>query len=262
MVPVGGPEVKDVGLLGSPSFEIPRSVVRDKQLEHYRDGPTFKDRLFRKNISNTVTIFLYLVSQWVFVHLVTLLGAVEMEQYTRSGWVALLDFTMIVLVLTVAYYALLEHASMGFRKLRPQSCSIYDDYYWKHERFWKLSEVFYLDLFSGTPFKGMVWRLLGVKVGRKLFDDGSGIPEKTLVTIGDNCTINQMVTIQGHSLEDGAFKSDYIRIGDGCTIGCNAFVHYGIEMEDNVALGPDSFLMKGERLAANSTWRGNPAREI
>jgi acetyltransferase-like isoleucine patch superfamily enzyme len=115
----------------------------------------------------------------------------------------------------------------------PQSCSIYDDYYWKHERFWKLSEVFYLDLFSGTPFKGMVWRLLGVKVGRKLFDDGSGIPEKTLVTIGD-----------------------------GCTIGCNAFVHYGIEMEDNVALGPDSFLMKGERLAVNSTWRGNPAREI
>jgi non-ribosomal peptide synthetase-like protein len=108
----------------------------------------------------------------------------------------------------------------------------------------------------------MVWRLLGVKVGRKLFDDGSGIPEKTLVTIGDNCTINQMVTIQGHSLEDGAFKSDYIRIGDGCTLGCNAFVHYGVEMENNVALGPDSFLMKGEHLAANSTWRGNPAREI
>ena len=262
MVPVGGPELKDIGLLGSPSFEIPRSVARDKQLEHYRDGPTFKDRLFRKNISNTVTIFLYLASQWFFVHLVTLLGAVEMDQYAETGWVALLDFTMIVLVLTVAYYALLEHASMGFRKLRPQSCSIYDDYYWKHERFWKLSEVFYLNLFAGTPFKGMVWRLLGVKVGKKLFDDGSGIPEKTLVTIGDNCTINQMVTIQGHSLEDGAFKSDYIRIGDGCTIGCKAFVHYGVEMEDNVALGPDSFLMKGERLAANSTWRGNPAREI
>jgi non-ribosomal peptide synthetase-like protein len=262
MVPVGGPELKDVGLLGSPSFQIPRSVARDRQLEHYRDGPTFKDRLFRKNISNTVTIFLYLASQWFFVHLVILLSAVEMDQYAESGWIALLDFTMIVLVLTVAYYALLEHASIGFRKLRPQFCSIYDDYYWKHERFWKLSEVFYLDLFSGTPFKGMVWRLLGVKVGRKLFDDGSGIPEKTLVTIGDNCTINRMVTIQGHSLEDGAFKSDYIRIGDGCTIGYNAFVHYGVEMEDNVALGPDSFLMKGEHLAANSTWRGNPAREI
>ena len=239
MVPVGGPELKNVGLLGSPSFEIPRSVARDKQLEHYRDGPTFKDRLFRKNISNTITMILFLASQWFFVHLVTLLGVIEITQYHEQGWIALLDFTLIVLVLTVAYYALVERASIGFGKLRPQSCSIYDDYYWKHERYWKLSEVFYLDLFSGTPFKGLVWRLLGVKVGKKLFDDGSGIPEKTLVSIGDNCTINQMVTIQGHSLEDGAFKSDYIRIGDGCTIGCNAFVHYGVEMEDNVVLEPE-----------------------
>jgi len=80
--------------------------------------------------------------------------------------------------------------------------------------------------------------------------------------LGDNCTINQAVTIQGHSLEDGAFKSDYIHIGNGCTVGRNSYVHYGVVMEDNATLEPDSFLMKGERLAANSTWRGNPAREI
>jgi hypothetical protein len=33
-------------------------------------------------------------------------------------------------------------------------------------------------------------------------------------------------------------------------------------MDDNVTLDPDSFLMKGEHALANSTWRGNPAREI
>jgi non-ribosomal peptide synthetase-like protein len=237
-------------------------VVRDKQLEHYRDGPTFKDRLFRKNISNTITMILFLLNQWFLGHLIMVLAVIEITQYHEQGWIALLDFTLIILAVTVAYYALTERASIGFAKLKPRFCSIYDDYYWKHERYWKLSEVSYLDLFSGTPFKGLVWRLLGIKVGKKLFDDGSGIPEKSLVSIGDNCTINQMVTIQGHSLEDGAFKSDYIRIGNGCTIGCNAFVHYGVEMEDNVVLEPDSFLMKGEHLAANSTWRGNPAREI
>ena len=262
MVPVGGPEMKNTGLLGSPSFEIPRSVARDKQLEHYRGGPTFKDRLFRKNISNTITMILFLASQWFFVHLVTLLGVMEMGQYYETGWTALLDFTVIVLIVTVAYHVLLERASIGFGQLRPQSCSIYDDYYWKHERYWKLSEILYLELFAGTPFKGLIWRLLGVKVGRKLFDDGCGIPEKMLVSIGDNCTINQAVTIQGHSLEDGAFKSDYIRIGNGCTVGRNSYVHYGVVMEDNAVLEPDSFLMKGEHQPANSTWRGNPAREI
>jgi non-ribosomal peptide synthetase-like protein len=262
MVPIGGPELKDVGLLGSPCFEIPRSVARDKQLEHYRDGPTFKDRLFKKNVSNTITMMLFMASQWLFVHLVTIIGMIELNRYQESGWIALVDFTMIILVLTMSYFTLFEWMSLGFAKLKPQSCSIYEDYYWKHERFWKLSEARHLELLAGTPFKGLMWRVLGVKVGRKLFDDGCAIPERTLTSIGDNCTIDQMVTIQGHSLEDGAFKSDYIRIGDGCTIGCNAFVHYGVEMEDNVVLEPDSFLMKGEHVAANSTWRGNPAREI
>ena len=71
-----------------------------------------------------------------------------------------------------------------------------------------------------------------------------------------------MALLQSHSLEDGAFKSDHIRIGNGCTFGWNAFVHYGVEVEDNVVLEPDSFLMKGERLVRNSTWRGNPAKEV
>ena len=99
-------------------------------------------------------------------------------------------------------------------------------------------------------------------MGARVYDGGAAIVEKSLTSIGSDCMLNEGAVIQGHSLEDGAFKSDYIRIGDGCTIGNNAFVHYGIEMEDNVVLEPDSFLMKGERLAANSTWRGNPAREI
>ena len=55
------------------------------------------------------------------------------------------------------------------------------------------------------------------------------MPEKTLVTIGDDCTLNAEVTIQCHSQEDGAFKSDHIRIGDGCTLGVGAFVHYGVD---------------------------------
>jgi non-ribosomal peptide synthetase-like protein len=231
-------------------------------LEHYRGGPTFKDRLFKKNISNTITMILFLASQWFFVHLVTLLSVIEISQYHEQGWIALLDFTLIVLIMTVAYFALIERASIGFGKIRPQSCSIYDDYFWKHERYWKLSEILHLELFSGTPFKGLIWRLLGVKVGRKLFDDGIGIPEKMLVSIGDNCTISQAVTLQGHSLEDGAFKSGYIHIGDGCSIGRNSYIHYGVVMEDNVVIECDSFLMKGEHVPANSTWRGNPAREI
>ena len=58
------------------------------------------------------------------------------------------------------------------------------------------------------------------------------------------------------------FKSDYIRIGSGCSIACGAFVHYGVTMGDQVVLEADSFLMKGETLDPSTTWRGNPARSV
>jgi acetyltransferase-like isoleucine patch superfamily enzyme len=67
-------------------------------------------------------------------------------------------------------------------------------------------------------------------------------------------------TLQGHSLEEGVFKSDYIKIGSGCSIGCNAFVHYGVTMGERAVLDADSFLMKGETVEAHAHWRGNPPR--
>ena len=95
-----------------------------------------------------------------------------------------------------------------------------------------------------------------------MFDDGCSMPERTLVTVGDFCTLNAGSTIQGHSQEDGGFKSDHIAIGSGVTVGVGAWVHYGVTMGDRSELAPDSFLMKGEEVPAGARWGGNPAGEI
>ena len=69
-----------------------------------------------------------------------------------------------------------------FLPLRPLYCSIYDRRFWRHERFWKAAAVTaYVQFFNGTPFKNVIWRMLGVRIGRRVFDDGCGIPERTLV---------------------------------------------------------------------------------
>jgi len=47
-----------------------------------------------------------------------------------------------------------------------------------------------------------------VRIGRRVFDDGCGIAERTLVSIGDHCTLNAGSVIQCHSMEDGIFKAD------------------------------------------------------
>ena len=76
--------------------------------------------------------------------------------------------------------------------------------------------------------RNAISRLLGVKVGRKVFDDGCILSERTLVEIGDGANLNEHSIVQSHSLEEGVFKSDIVRIGDGASVGVGALVHYGV----------------------------------
>jgi non-ribosomal peptide synthetase-like protein len=115
-------------------------------------------------------------------------------------------------------------------------------------------------MFAGTPFRGMLLRAMGVKVGTKLFDGGSVIHERSLTEVGDYTNLNEGCILQGHSLEEGVFKSDYIRLGNKCSIGPGALVHYGVSTGDDVVLDADSFLMKGEILDSCTGWCGNPAK--
>ena len=79
---------------------------------------------------------------------------------------------------------------------------------------------------------------------------------------GDHATLNFGAMLQSHSLEEGAYKSDFIRIGAGVTLGVGSFVHYGVTLNEGTRLDPDSFLMKGEVTPAHSRWRGNPAKLV
>jgi carbonic anhydrase/acetyltransferase-like protein (isoleucine patch superfamily) len=167
-----------------------------------------------------------------------------------------------MLFFSIFYWLLVDRLVTLFIPVRPLICSIYDRQFWRHERFWKVPSKAYLQAFNGTPFKNLIWRLAGVRLGRRVFDDGLWVTERTLVTIGDDCTFNAGSGIQSHSQEDGAFKSDNTTIGSGCTLGVGAFVHYGVTVGDGAVIAPDSFLMKGEEVPPQEYWGGNPAREM
>jgi non-ribosomal peptide synthetase-like protein len=262
MVPVGGKVQEGVGLLGAPSFRIPRSVERDVKASRL-SRVELRRSLAAKNKHNIVTMALYLMVRWVFFLGVLLLDAASAELY--FGWasqLALALSTVVTILFTVCYWVLVERLVMRFRSLEPRICSIYDRAFWRHERYWKVPAQAYIQLFNGTPFKGMVWRMLGVRVGRRLFDDGLTMTERTLVTIGDDCTFNLSSNVQCHSQEDGAFKSDRSTIGNGCTLGVNAFVHYGTDVGDGAVIEAHSFLMKGEEVPPHARWSGNPASEV
>ena len=262
MIPLDGEIREGVGLLGSPSFEIPRSVERDSRFDHLRTGGELRGRLAAKNRYNLRTMGVFLVARWLYVFLITVLALASFDSYGGFAEAGMAMFFALGVLVTPVYFVLAERVLRVFRRLQPKYCSIYDPYFWRHERLWKVPGENYLHVFDGTPFKNLIWRGLGVRIGRRVFDDGCYLTERTLTAIGDDSMLNAGSKIQCHSQEDGTFKSDRTTIGAGCTLGVGAMVHYAVTMGDGSVLAPDSFLMKGEEIPAHARWGGNPAREL
>ena len=151
-----------------------------------------------------------------------------LTQYDRFGVFALLAATGAMRAVYLVLFVFLERASLRFGRLEPKLASIYDPYFWFHERHWKMGESPIAGLFPGTPFRPMIYRALGMKVGAKVFDCSRSVTERTLTEVGDYANLNEGCVLQAHSLEEGVFKSDYIRLGSGCSVGPGAFVHYGV----------------------------------
>lgn len=263
LVPLDGPVREGVGLLGSPAFEIPRSVERDSRFDHLRTGEAIRRALAAKNWFNLRTIGIFLLTRWVGIFLVTLIDVAAFT-FFYDVWAHTIMAALVALSVVVAavYYAAVEGWLEAISPPPPPICSIYDRRFWWIERIWKLHPVHFLHLFDGTPFKTVLWRLIGVRIGRRVYDDGVYISEPTLTAIGDECVFNTRSMIQCDSQEDGTYKSGRTTLGAGCTLGVGTFVHYGVTMGDGSVLAVDSLLMKGEEVPAHARWGGNPAREM
>ena len=255
LVPTDGPVREDVGLLGSPSMEIPRSGAGPHP-NHPRTGEELARRLRAKNRYNAVTLAVVMLLQALGAALALVPVGFSVALWPTWGLWALGPALSLGPVLLMAWSALLERATLGFRPLRPRTASIYDRYFWFHERLWKL---FVRPALAGSPL--LVWRnrLAGLRAGRRVFDDGASLPEKSLVTVGDDAVLNAGSVIQCHSLEDGRFESGTAEVGAGAGIGVRAFVHHSTELDDGATLAADSFLMKGEQVGPGERWGGNPA---
>ncbi len=262
LVPLDGKIREGVGLLGAPCFEIPRSVERDSGFDHLRSGEALRRGLAAKNRYNLRTICIFLLTRWAGVFLFAVLYLAALELYDKLPHAVTAVFFALSLAVPAVYFALVQRGLEALRPVRPTICSIYHPDFWSVERLWKVHPIHFLHAFDGTPFKSALWRLMGVRIGRRVFDDGAHISEPTLTAVGDESVLNYRSKIQCHSQEDGTFKCDRTTVGAGCTIGAGAFVHYGVTMGEGAVLAADSFLMKGEDVPARARWGGNPAREM
>jgi len=125
-----------------------------------------------------------------------------------------------------------------------------------------LAEPFLVGALTGTPFVCWYFRLLGAKIGRRVYMETTDFSEFDLARIGDDASLNADCTAQTHLFEDRVMKMSTIDIAAGAKVGAGTLVLYDTRMEQGAALGDLSLLMKGEVLPARTSWEGIPARRV
>ena len=114
MVPLDGPARADVGLLGSPCFEIPRSVTIDPRFDHLKTGEQFHRRLRAKNRHDLDALGLFLAVRWVRAFVITLFAMTAWELYRGNGVLVLVGLTLATLVFSLGYFIMVERGLMRF----------------------------------------------------------------------------------------------------------------------------------------------------
>jgi non-ribosomal peptide synthetase-like protein len=116
-----------------------------------------------------------------------------------------------------------------------------------------------LEALQGTPFLPWYLRLMGTRIGRRVYIDTTGFLEWDLVEVGDRSALNEDCIMQTHLFEDRVLKASRLRIGADCVVGAASVVLYDAQLEDGARLDALSLVMKGERLPAGTAWLGSPA---
>jgi non-ribosomal peptide synthetase-like protein len=257
-----GSEVEETSWLGSPSFRLPRRQESTAFGAEFRFNPPFRLWLERATIELVrvtlpVTAFLVLtclllssaVAIAAMVHTSTLVLIFPLLYWAFGLAAALLTITIKWVV--IGRYVPGEHPLWSGFVWRTELVAAV------HEH---LGRLFFVDMLHGTPLARYYYRLLGLKIGKRVFLNTGEFTEFDLIEIGDDAALNEDCTIQTHLFEDRVMKMSNIVIGPRASVGSMAVVLYDSQMEEGSTLGGLSLLMKGEKLPANTVWAGIPAR--
>ena len=149
-------------------------------------------------------------------------------------------------------------------RYRPIEKPLWSHFVWRSELVTSTYENLALPFFAaplvGTPFLPAYLRLLGCKIGRRVYLETTDFTEFDVVEIGDEAALNGGSGPQTHLFEDRVMKVSTVRIEAKSSLGNGSIVLYDACLESGARLGPLSLVMKGERIPARSHWEGSPAR--
>jgi non-ribosomal peptide synthetase-like protein len=149
-------------------------------------------------------------------------------------------------------------------RYRPRVEPLWSHFVWRTELITGLYESAVvaplLRWLTGTPLLPVFLRLLGARIGRRVYLDTTFLTEFDLVHVGDDAMIGGPTSLQTHLFEDRVMKMSVVKVGPNCTVGPRSVVLYDSVLEEGAGLDGLSLAMKGEVLPPESRWCGIPAR--
>lgn len=247
--------------LGSPPFFLPKRQDAPVFAEQQTFQPTRKLWLQRAAVE---AVRILLPPSGFLVLSCLLLSGVLWLQRDVSTWAAVLAFPLLFGACGLAaclFTVALKWAVMG--RYVPRERPLWSPFVWGSELVTcvheALADVFLVWLLRGTPFICWYFRLLGTRIGKRVFLDTTDITEFDLVELGDDAALNELCTLQTHLFEDRVMKMSHVRIEKECCVGTSAVVLYDTRMAAGATLESLSLMMKGETLPAGTAWTGIPA---
>jgi non-ribosomal peptide synthetase-like protein len=248
---------------GSPAIRLPHRqsfAVFDEGARFRPSKRLIATRLAIEYVRVTLSLSVFIA---LFSAVLSIVGDLSVKRHAALWMTLAFPFLYIWFAIAAgAFVVALKWLVVG--RYTPTTKPLWSPYVWRTElvtsTYENLVVPLLLEPLRGTPYLNIYLRLLGCKIGKRVFSDTTDITEYDLVTVGDDVALNENAGLQTHLFEDRVMKVSSIEIGDRATIGSLAIVLYDSVVEPEAQLGDLSVLMKGETLPAGTSWEGSPAR--
>jgi non-ribosomal peptide synthetase-like protein len=253
---------KDAAWLGSPPVFLPQRQV----CSGFGEEATFAPSRWLRAQRLIIELFRVTVPITAFIVQITLLIVSLLWFHGRHTFIeTLIIFPILYFIsasATVAATVLAKWALVG--RYRPCEKPFWSHFVWRNELLNALhdhlAEPLLVDALRGTPFVCWYFRLLGARIGRRVYMETTDLTEYDLVSIGDEAALNSDCTVQTHLFEDRVMKCSTVAIGPRCNVGASSLVLYDAQMEEGSSLADLSLILKGESLPPGVTVEGIPAQ--